>query len=257
MMRMIRASATLLIAVQAACWISGSPAVQAASATMLTVTPMKLTFDNESRRAAVTVRNDGQGNITGRIAIFEWSQDAAGRDDYHETEDIVYFPKVMTLAEGEQRIIRLGYQGEMPAREKAYRLIIGVPSDAGHGAFRPGERAAMADLTIFAHPAVLQAGALLEQVALAKSALTVVVRNAGNVHLLVTAVSVRGVAADGHEAFSREIAGSYVLGGAFRSFGALVPQEDCGKLSHMDIQVITDSFQLNRTLNVRKDMCAP
>jgi len=257
MNRTPHAFVTLLLAVQSAYLISCPPVVQAASANVLTVTPMKLTFDNESRRAAVTVRNDGQGNITGRIAIFEWSQDAAGRDDYHETEDIVYFPKVMTLAEGEQRIIRLGYQGEMPAREKTYRLIIGVPADAGHRAFRPGERAAMADLTIFAHPAVLRAGALLEQVALAKGALTVAVRNNGNVHLLVTAVRVRGFAADGHEAFSREIAGSYVLGGAVRSFGALVPQEDCGKLSYMNIQVITDSFQLNRTLNVRKDMCAP
>jgi len=257
MMRMIRASATLLIAVQAACWISGSPAVQAASATMLTVTPMKLTFDNESRSAAVTVRNDGQENITGRVAIFEWSQDEAGRDDYHETEDIVYFPKVMTLAEGEQRIIRLGYQGEMPAREKAYRLVIGMPSADGRRAYRPDERPALGDLAVFIRPSDPQAGGLLEQVALARSALTVGVRNTGNVHLLVTAIMVRGIAADGHEAFSREIGGWYVLGGFVRTFRAQIPQEDCRTLSRLDIQVITDSDPLTGTLNIRKDMCTP
>lgn len=257
MPRTIGAFVILLMVGGAANGICGSPAVRTASAGMLTISPMKLTFGRESRSAAVTVRNTGEENIAGRVTLFEWTQDATGRDDFQETEDIAYFPKVMTLLEGEERIIRLGFRGDLPVREKAYRLVIGMPSADGRRAYRPDERPALADLAVFVRPLDPQAGGLLEQVALARSALTLGVRNTGNVHLLVTAIMVRGIAADGHEAFSREIGGWYVLGGFVRTFRAQIPQEDCRTLSRLDIRVITDSDPLTGTLNIRKDMCTP
>lgn len=61
------------------------------------VTPVKLYLGKDAKSGAITVTNDGDEKINFQIEAFEWTQDAEGKDKYTETDDIIFFPKIMAL----------------------------------------------------------------------------------------------------------------------------------------------------------------
>ena len=56
--------------------------------------------------------NEGEDKITVQLNAKSWDQDDQGTDNYSETRDIVFFPKILEVEPATERIIRIGYQGE-------------------------------------------------------------------------------------------------------------------------------------------------
>ena len=52
--------------------------------------------------------NEGDEKIEVQMGASEWTQDAEGKDRYTETNDLVFFPKIMTIESKEERILRAG-----------------------------------------------------------------------------------------------------------------------------------------------------
>jgi hypothetical protein len=57
--------------------------------------------------------------------------------------------------------------------------------------------------------------------------------------------------------FTRELAGSYVLSGMSKSFRTAIPEQICGKLSRVEVQIKTNTGPLNGTRDVASGMCEP
>ena len=91
---------------------------------------------------------------------------------------------------------------------------------------------------------------------MSKGSVKAIVKNTGNVHVKLRAVTFSGKAADGKELYSKEFAGWYILHGLSLSYEAAVPQELCGKLAMIDVKAQTENINVNGTLNVQKNMCA-
>lgn len=223
------------------------------------VSPIMMDLGKTTKSGVITVTNMGNEKINLQVQATEWKQDAAGKDSYTKTADIVYFPKIISLEKGDAQIIRVGMKGAPPAIEKTYRLYIQEipqPKKAEKGkaevaiAIRFG-------VPIFIKPPDENLKGVIESVTLTEGTAKAVLKNTGNVHFKITTVSVTGLTADGREQFSKEIKGWYLLAGAAREYGTPVPHDVCNKLERIRFDIKAEGVSLSGSHPVQKEMCLP
>jgi fimbrial chaperone protein len=221
------------------------------------VTPIRLDFDRGVKSGVITVANEGADKLVVQMKAFEWTQDAEGKDQYTETNDIIFFPRIMSLEKNEEKIIRAGIRVPATTKEKTYRLFIEEipgPSSA------EGVNVAIAirfGVPIFVKPLKVEIKGEIERVELSRSALNILTRNRGNAHFIINSINLKGKNGKGEESFSKELSGWYLLNGVSRLYTTPIPQEVCRDLSKVDIEVKTDRFTLNGKLDVDQTMCLP
>jgi fimbrial chaperone protein len=238
------------------CWLAVPflTSYQAAAAGFQ-VSPITLALGQGIRSGVFTVTNQDQQKMNFQISISEWTQNAEGKDEYSETADIVFFPKIMTVEAGEQRVIRVGVKGPPPLQEKTYRIFIEqIPT---HGKAKGVNIAIYFRFAppIFVKPAMVTVSGTIDGIELTPGKVKAVVKNTGNVHFRISSILVKGIAANGSEVFSKEIEGWYLLNRATRILEAQFPKEKCRDLSSIEIEAKTENFNLNGNLHVQKGMC--
>lgn len=253
--------------VMGALGLSLAISVSSAFAADFQVQPTSLILSSDAKSGAFTVLNDGNDSIDFQVDVKEWSQDAAGKDVYSEARDVVFFPKIMTVAAHEQRAIRIGIKSPPSQREKTYRVFVEeIPTPkketevAKTGNIRAGLTIAFRFATpIFVMPVKPQRSAEVARMEMAGGAVKALIRNTGNVHIKLLNLKFRGLAADGKELFSKEIAGWYILNGMAVPYEAAVPKEQCRALSSIEVKAQAADPDLNiaGSMPVDKSMCAP
>lgn len=219
------------------------------------VTPIRLDLDARARSGVISVVNEAEEPLQCQMKAFEWTQDVEGKDVYTETADIIFFPKLMTVDPRSERVIRAGIRVPAAAREKTYRLFIEeIPGP------RKAEGTAVAvtirfGVPIFVKPVKEEAKGAIERAGISKGTATIVVRNTGNVHLVINSVNITGRNQKDEKTFSMELSGWYLLSGVSRTYAAPLSPEACAKTSALDIEVRTDKLILNNKLNVDASMC--
>jgi fimbrial chaperone protein len=219
------------------------------------VTPIRIELDKNAKSGVVTIVNEGTEKLNVQMKAFEWTQDAEGKDVYTETEDIIFFPKIMTIEKQEERILRAGIKIPAVAKEKTYRLFV---EEIPEPKKSEGVNIAIAirfGVPIFVKPLKVEAKGEVQKVELTKGVVSAAVKNTGNVHFMINSVSVRGKNDKGEEIFVKDINGWYLLSDASRIYSAEVPQEICKDLSKIDVQVVTDKLHLDGKADVDKTMC--
>jgi len=100
------------------------------------VSPLSFSFSKTNKSGVLTVSNDDKKDLDIRIRPKIWIQNASGEDNYQDSNDLVVFPRRLSLKPGEKKIIRLGVNETQTTTEKAYRLFLEevappeVPNDA-------------------------------------------------------------------------------------------------------------------------------
>jgi len=224
----------------------------AAGAAEFSVTPIRVDMARGARSAAVTVTNDDARPLRMQLRLVEWTQDADGKDVYQDSDELVYFPRLMSVQAGEKRLVRVGLKTPMGATERTYRLLLDELPD-------PAASAAASGLSFtirFALPIFLPAAepvsrGVIEAVALRDGKLSITVRNTGNQHFRIASITARS-----GEAFAAEAGGWYLLPGVARVHTLEVPVEACRGLRRLDIAVKTDKLSLEGGLDVEPWMCA-
>lgn len=238
----------------------------AASAGQFSISPVIVVIEKGAKSGSVAVGNEGKEPLSFQIKAAAWSQDQAGKDVYTETTDIVFYPKMLTLAAGEQRIVRIGVKGPAPDQEMTYRLFIEeVPSSkkAEEQRMRGTGKGAEINVVmriappIFRKPRAPVVSGEIDALTIEKSVVKVHVVNRGNEHFKHSAVAVAGRAIDGSEVFRKEVAGWYVLRGASRTYEFVIAPDDCRRAATVAVQAVAETLTLDRTLDVRTDMCSP
>ena len=219
------------------------------------VTPIRLEFDRANKSGVVTVVNEGEEKLSVQIKAFEWAQDAEGKDQYTETNDIIFFPRLMALEKNEERVIRAGIKIPATSREKTYRLFIEeIPSP------QKAEGANIAitirfGVPIFSKPIKEEIKGQIEKIELSKGNLYAHLINKGNAHFIINSIEIKGKNGKSEAVFSKELSGWYLLNGASRLYATPIPQEVCKELSKIEVEVKTNRFNLNGKLDVDQAMC--
>jgi fimbrial chaperone protein len=229
-----------------------------ALAGQFSVSPITMELGPKMKSGVFTVTNSGKDKINFQISVSEWMQDAAGKDVYAETRDIVFFPKIMTVDGGEQRVIRVGFKIPPVLKEKTYRIFIEeIPPPKKREAV--GARVTFAIRfapPIFIMPPRIKTDGVIENISVTKDKISAVVRNTGNVHLRMNSILIKGRSADGAEVFSKEIDGGYVLNNVARRIEVPFPQGKCKGLSFIEIEAKAENINLNGKLDVQKGVCS-
>ena len=90
---------TILTAVHA------PPVVWASS---FSVEPVRVILDVQHRTERLVVKNESDRPLTLLVKSYRWTQPHSGTDTYVESEDLIIFPRALTLAAGEERSVRVG-----------------------------------------------------------------------------------------------------------------------------------------------------
>lgn len=238
-------------------------AVQA-SAADFQVQPTTLDLGSKVKSGVFSVINNGNEKIDFQVSVKEWNQDEKGKDVYAETNEIIFFPKVMTVDPNSQRAIRIGLKTPPSSKEKTYRLFVEeIPVQKKTEDVNAGKNikagltiAFRFSMPIFVVPLKPQESYIFEKIEMSKGAAKAIVKNTGNVHVKLRNVKFSGKDSGGKELFSKEIAGWYILNGLSSSYEAAVPAEICGQLANIEINAQTEKDNIKGTLNVQKNMCA-
>ena len=218
------------------------------------VSPIRVDLDRNSKSGAITVSNDEDADsLRVQMRLFEWTQDAEGKDVYQESQDLVYFPRLMVLEKGQQKLVRVGLRTPATTQEKTYRLFVEeLPSPPAPGSVT-GSRVAIAvrfGVPVYLKPAKEEIRAEIVKLDVSKGVLHVGVRNTGNTHF-----TIKTVTATSGKSFSREMAGWYLLAGVTRDHAIELPQADCVRLGKLDVTVATDQAELRGAVDVDASMC--
>ena len=220
-----------------------------AGAAEFSVSPIHVVFERGARSALVTVTNDDARPLRMQLRLTEWSQDAQGQDVYKESDDLIYFPKMMTIEPKEKRLVRIGIKSAPGATERTYRLFLHEQADPAKPAASGLTFSLSFALPIFVAPAESRLRGEIEAVTLDQGKLRVTVSNPGNQHFRIESVKANG------GKLEHEVGGWYLLAGKSRTHMIDIPPEECRGVKRLAIKVTGAPQALERALEVEPGMC--
>ena len=205
------------------------------------VTPVRVTFSGPSS-TLLTLKNESEQPLRFQISSFAWLQDPKGVMQLNPTEDIVFFPALLSLNPGEERKVRVAATVAAKDVEKTYRIFFEElpPLDKPENTGAQVRILTKMGIPIFVSPTKANSEAIIDSVKLEKGTLAFEVRNSGNVHYALEGVKLHGVGSKGESLFDRQLDGWYVLAGSPRTYSVEIPAASCSKLKKIVIAAQTD-----------------
>lgn len=210
------------------------------------------------RSGVITVKNEGQDKLSFQLDAKEWTQDGAGTDQYADTRDLIFFPKILTVESGQEGLIRVGAKNPVVPSEKTYRLFIEeLPGPAKKSDATGAQVSVLIRFgePVFVAPLKAQDGLEVESLALTKGTLTFLVRNTGNRHQVVQGIQLKGTDAAGGEVYALTLADRYLLAGTVKPYTAVIAADKCSKLVGLEVEIKSDKASATRKLDVTRAMC--
>lgn len=216
---------------------------KSANAGSFSAVPAKVYLSSDQKSAVLKIKNDGEEKLTLQVNTVKWIQDEKGNDRFEDTDEIVYFPRIMSLEKGEEKLLRIGYKTPKAMdREKTFRLFIReLPVS------KPGERLLKVTLRlaipVFISPKKIEKKIELESVEISEMKLLVRINNWGNSHLLVERIVSTGYDDKGGVSFKRETPGWYILAGLKRTFSIELTEEECRNTRSVKVTVKSEDLE--------------
>ncbi len=241
-------------------WLAvGLVAFQAgeARASSFSVNPTQVYLSATVKSALVTIRNETDQAVRFQVAAMAWDQDDTGHMQMAPTEEIVFFPALLTLQPREERRVRLGTTLAPGPREKTYRLVVEELPPLQTGTPATGV-AMLTKMTIpvFLQPARVSAQALLTDVGVSGGHLTFRLRNGGTTHFVPQGIRVTGKDEAGVTVVDQQATAWYLLAGGSRLFDLAVAEPQCKQVRTLAIEVLLGETKLTEAVRTPDGACA-
>jgi fimbrial chaperone protein len=248
--KVLRYQAATLVA---ASIIGGAPWTFSADAATFTVEPTQIALTNRASSVLLTLRNESTDSLRFELSVFKWTQSSSGEMQLEPTEDIVFFPALLTLAPGESRRVRVGSATEFDANEKTYRIFVEElpPLNRETSGVRVLTRMG---IPIFMKPAKEVASATLNNLGQKSGKLFFTLSNEGTVHIVPSDIRVRGFAGSA-TAVDNRLDGWYILAGGRRDFDMIFPAAECARITSVTVDVQFGSESVQERLQTPNGVC--
>jgi fimbrial chaperone protein len=248
-----RAAGRILATALAAAWFWGGAQAGVASAATFTVDPTQIFLSGRTGSVVLTLRNESTEPLQFQLSVFAWTQSPSGEMQLVPTDDIVFFPTLLTLKPMETRRVRVGSATTQDTREKTYRIFVEElpPANALGNGIRVLTKMG---IPIFLRPVKEVATATLTDLRQQDGALRFTLSNAGTVHVVPQTIKVRGLTGS-DTAFDRELEGWYVLAGGRREFDMAFPKNACAQVTSIVVDIQFASGKLQERLQTPNGAC--
>lgn len=226
----------------------------AADAATFTVDPTQIHLSARTSSVLLTLRNDSQETLRFELSAFAWNQSPSGEMQLEPTEDVVFFPALLTLEPGESRRVRVGTATAIADREKTYRIFVEElpPLNRTTGGVRVLTKMG---IPIFLRPAREASSATLSGLRHQNGTLHFTLSNDGTVHFVPQEIRVRGFAGT-TTAVDNRLDGWYVLAGGRREFEMAFPAPDCSRVTSVLVDVQFGADLLQERLQTPNGVCS-
>jgi fimbrial chaperone protein len=232
-------------------------APHAAIASNFTVKPTEVDLSPSATSALVTLRNNSKLPLRFEVTLVSWSEDEHGKMTLNPSADVQFFPKLVELAAGASRNIRIGIKAGLPRDvEQSFRLFVEeLPDQSTPAANAVGLRTKIG-IPVFVRPAKPSRSAAIDGVSVENGKVLVRVRNTGNLHISVDTVKVTGSGGAAASVFTKEAPGWYVLPGATRIFEVPMTATECKATTRVAVEAFGHNRSLKGASEVSPAACA-
>jgi fimbrial chaperone protein len=241
-------------ALSAFCFFSAGHAV----AGEFSVNPIRLELGASVKSGVISIKNEDKQKLSFQMDAKEWTQDATGKDQYADTNALIFFPKIMTVEPGEEGLIRIGARAAVVPAEKTYRVFIEELPGATKKLEGSGAQINVLirfGAPIFVTPLKPQDSLDIEAFSIAKGTVSLSAKNTGNRHQVVQGIELNGTDAGGKPVYALTLADRYLLTGTTKSYTTVIPADQCAKISRLALEFKTDKLNVARSLDVTRAMC--
>ena len=237
------------VAIAAAC-------ANEAAASTFNVSPTQVFLDGRTASALLTLRNDSAEPLRFQLSVFAWDQSPSGEMTLAPTEDIVFFPALVTLAPKEERKIRVGRVVAAGAVERSYRIFVEElpPLESVTGGNAGVRVLTKMGIPIFVRPAREATAVAIKDIAGHDGALTFTLANSGTVHVVPDRVVVRGLAG-GEAVFEKQVSSWYLLAGGHRDFDLPLAAADCARATSFQVEVAYGDSKIDQRVDTPAGAC--
>ncbi len=95
-----------------------------APAATFKVSPIQIYLSTHRTTELLSVENQSTETVRLQVTAFGWNQSPKGEIELLPTEDVVFFPSLLTLEPGKERKIRIGVSKPPGAVERTYRVFV-------------------------------------------------------------------------------------------------------------------------------------
>jgi fimbrial chaperone protein len=213
-------------------------AVGPAEASNYTIDRTRIDLSKGHTSEVITILNRSAEPLRLQVTGFRWTQVAGEPMVLEPTEEIVFFPTVLSLEPGASRQVRVGYLGAPSARERAYRIILEELPPASPGSANVVRVLTKLNVPVFVEGGRPSPAPRIGPVAREGATVIVPVHNGGSSHVMIDAVTVAGVDGQGRRLFSEEVSGWYVLADSANVFNVTLPA-DCARAAEFHVFIRT------------------
>lgn len=231
-----------------------------AVASDLTVQPLAVHVKPGSSSATLSLENQGTTPLRLQVTGFAWQQLPDGSMDLKPSDDLVFFPQLITVAPGAHRALRVGLAApKLTTTEGTYRIFVEeLPTLDSQ--LNPTQSAMVTVRTkmgipVFLDPRRPAPKPRLDFTSFTGGKLIFHLLNDGNVHFVASKVDVTGKTAGGVATFDRPLTGWYILAQGDREFDVDVSGKDCTGLRAVTVSATTDAGPLTQTYPVPPNAC--
>ena len=227
-----------------------------AMASNFVVTPTEIDLSTSTTSALLTLRNVSKSPLRFEVTLFTWSEDDHGAMTLQPSTDVTFFPKLIELAAGTSRNIRLGIiAGTSRDVERSFRIFVEELPDQTAQTPNGVAIRTKVGIPVFVRPAKPTRSAVIDSVSVAGGKILTRVRNTGNLHINVDSIAVKGTGASNAATFSREGPGWYVLPGATRTFEVPMSAAECQSTTAVAVEVFGHDRSLKGASPVSPAVC--